>query len=101
MRPGNFRVIYKGPVQLHNFIPAISYPRWQPCRPFTVFLQVYLTDCSGQEEKCLPSNIVSLCIFMDPDLFFNFYFLAVPDEAPVIRSVKPSTTTSVLVQWQV
>ncbi|XP_047663711.1 protein sidekick-1 isoform X3 [Tachysurus fulvidraco] len=24
----------------------------------------------------------------------------VPDEAPVIRSVKPSTTTSVLVQWQ-
>ncbi|GAA6067746.1 protein sidekick-1 isoform X1 [Tachysurus ichikawai] len=24
----------------------------------------------------------------------------VPDEAPVIRSVKPSTTTSVQVQWQ-
>src|SRR4029434_5981361 len=25
----------------------------------------------------------------------------VPDEAPVILAVKPSTTTSVLVQWQV
>lgn len=26
---------------------------------------------------------------------------AVPDEAPTIQAVKPSTTTSVLVQWQV
>ncbi len=30
-----------------------------------------------------------------------FCVSAVPDEAPTIQAVKPSTTTSVLVQWQV
>lgn len=30
-----------------------------------------------------------------------FCVTAVPDEPPVIQAVKPSTTTSVLVQWQV
>lgn len=48
----------------------------------------------GWTEACLSFSslfTLFLCIFLCP----------VPDEPPVILTVKPTTTTSVLVQWKV
>lgn len=36
-----------------------------------------------------------------PPFFPGVFLLPVPDEPPVILAVKPTTTTSVLVQWKV
>lgn len=45
--------------------------------------------CDGQESVFFLLTLF-LCVFR-----------AVPDEPPVILAVKPTTTTSVLVQWKV
>lgn len=53
IRPGNFSLIYKGPVWLTIFIPAKWGPPLQSHQPFTEFLR--LVNCSWSSEiiKCL------------------------------------------------
>lgn len=58
-------------------------------------------NCEGMGGRLSCLCAFLLLLLLPHSFLFSRVFSPVPDEPPVILAVKPTTTTSVLVQWKV